>query len=250
MNRSSERSDFLVGLFNRGRKIEYKKGEIILRTGDMPEYIYLITEGFVKMYSISNEGSELVQIIFGANDIFPVSWVFTETMPVRNVFYQALTPVNVSCVARQDLFEFIKKNNDAALDLLRLTTETLVMYSSRIDNLLHSSAPERIAYRLIALIYKFGIVRGPEIIINLPLTHQEIANQTSITRETASRILSKMQRNGSIFYTGKDRIVVKDLNKLIDILGEDTVASMWPTVYKLLDEKYLLEASKFGEIPH
>ena len=62
--------------FSKFKKLHYKKGELILRGGDSPQGVYFIDKGYVKDYSISKEGEELMLILFKPEDFFPMQWVF------------------------------------------------------------------------------------------------------------------------------------------------------------------------------
>jgi CRP-like cAMP-binding protein len=61
-------------LFDGGVTLPYKAGEVILRAGDTPSGVYLITKGTVKISSTNDKDEEVVRVIIGYGEIFPLLW--------------------------------------------------------------------------------------------------------------------------------------------------------------------------------
>ena len=53
----------LIDRFKQGRKLSYRKGEIILRAAEEPSGAYFIAQGFIRVYSITDQGEENTHII-------------------------------------------------------------------------------------------------------------------------------------------------------------------------------------------
>lgn len=216
----------LLDFFHKGRKKTYQKGEVILRAGDIPQGIYLIEKGNIKIYALSKEGDEHTHVFYQAGDIFPLIWAFKEA--IRNVYYQALEDVVVWVVPKEEFLAFVNENVHVAVKLLGQAVEMFRLYAGRIDNLLYSNSYERTAYRLLSLKDRFGEKHSDGWIINSPHTHQDIASTVNLTRETVSRAMERMQRRGIIAYDTKRRIVIKDVAGLMHVIGEDEAIGMWP----------------------
>jgi DNA-binding IclR family transcriptional regulator len=65
--------------------------------------------------------------------------------------------------------------------------------------------------------------------IELDLTHQDFANLTGLTRETAATELNKLKRHGVINYD-KHKPYRLDLGKLMRLLNDQFIADMQVTL--------------------
>jgi CRP/FNR family transcriptional regulator len=216
----------LFEYFHSGRKLEFEKGEIVLRAGDEPPGVYLIESGHIKVYSLSREGNEHTHVFYQPGDIFPVIWIFKDA--IRNVYYQAIEPLTLWVVSKSDFKDFVSTNPQAAMTLLEQTTDMFRLYAGRIDNLLYPNSYERTAYRILSLMDRVGEQIGSEWHIGLHVTHQDIASSVNLSRETVSRAMERMQRKGFIGTDKNRRIVIKDPAGLMKIIGEDEAIGMWP----------------------
>src|SRR5476649_2682173 len=87
---SEKQVQALVELFKGGTRLNYKKGEFIIRPGEAPKGVFYIEEGLVKAFNITKYGEESLLIIRKANEIFPLIWAITGQE--RHIIYQALSP--------------------------------------------------------------------------------------------------------------------------------------------------------------
>lgn len=216
----------LFDYFHTGRRLEFQKGEIVLRAGDEPSGVYLIETGYIKTYSLSKEGNEHTHLVYHPGEIFPIMWIMVDA--VRNVYYQAIAPTTVWIVPKQDFKEFITQNNQMAVALLQQTTDMFRLYAGRIDNLLYSNSYERTAYRLLSLMDRMGKQVDGKWLIRAPVTHQDIASSVNLTRETVSRCMERMRRKGFISHDEQRRIVLEDIAGIMKIIGYDDAVGMWP----------------------
>lgn len=225
-------SKLIRDFFRTGRRVHYQKNEYILRAGDEPRGVYLIESGLLKIYALSKQGNEHVTHFFGAGDFFPIIWLFRGQM--RNVYYQALEPMSLWIVPKDEFMGFISKNQPVMREMLDEMVLRYLRYAGRIENLLYSDARERCAYRLLSLASRFGQpgVDG-QLIINAIITQQDLAHSLNMTRETFGRAMSRFHKRGVISYDAKRHIIINDLGFLIRIIGKDEVETQWPALLKL-----------------
>lgn len=232
MNAHDPQSSQLEEFFRGGRKCFYKKDEIILRAGDNPQGVYYIESGFIKIYSLDKEGNEHIHLFFSRGDLFPKIWIYSDA--VRNVYYEAMEDTVIWLVPRDEFKKLVASNSEIAVMMLERVVGLFRLYAGRIDNLLYSDSHERVAGCLISLANFRGKKTEAGFVIDAPLTHQEIASSINLSRETTSRAMGRLQRNGVIGYDQFRHIVIKDLQKLVDIIGEDEVNGIWPKLIKQL----------------
>jgi CRP-like cAMP-binding protein len=130
-----------------------------------------------------------------------------------------LTDTVLYHVPRTEYLEFLKKNPvEMFQQLERLVVDDMGSLM-RINALQHSRASDKLIYTLHYLVVSRGNMITPDVIeIMLDLTHQDFANLTGLTRETAATELNKLKATGVISY-GKHqpyRVKVKELNKALN----------------------------------
>lgn len=228
-------SEQLKAFFQTGRRLQYQKNELILRAGDEPQGVYLIESGIIKIYALAKQGIEHVTHFFGPGDFFPLIWLFRGQM--RSVYYEALEPVTVWQVPRDDFMDFITQNQDITFEMLEEMVKRYVRYAGRIENLLYSDARERCAYRLLSLGNRFGVQTPEGLVIDATITHEDLARSVNMTRETFGRSLTRLQRKGIIAYGDEHHIIIKDLSALVHIIGRDETEATWPELMQYIPSK-------------
>jgi CRP-like cAMP-binding protein len=84
----------------------------------------------------------------------------------------------------------------------------------------------RIARALLRLVSKLGRKAETGVLIDLPLSRQDLANMTGTTLYTVSRILSRWDEEG-IIESGRDKVVIKHPPRLVAI-AEDLPQTVKP----------------------
>lgn len=206
----------LIGFFTQSRQYNYKAGEVILRPEDTPSGVYYIEKGFVKVCSITRDGDEKLHVIYKTGEFFPLIWVFSNV--TKNVFYEALGEVFLRRRSKEEFLEFLrggctKGGCPALFELVVRIIGILDVHVSRIDNLELTKAYPRLVARLLLLAKRFGKKQKNNIVIDVPITHKDIADSINMTRETASREIEVLEKKGLIYYQAH-LIVIKDIDKL------------------------------------
>ena len=192
--------------FHKYKPLHYKRGETILRAGDQPQGIFYLKKGFVRVHSISKAGEELTLIIFKSGDIFPVSWA------VNNVpsgyFVETMTDSSLWRVPRDQFLGFVSDKPDILFELNRRMLDRFLGLMQRMEYLVFGNAPSKVASILLICAERFGSKFGAKTIIDVPLTHNDIATLVGMTRETVSIEMKKLENEGLIGYRGKLLVVL------------------------------------------
>lgn len=205
---------------------EFKKGEIIIFQGEVPRSGYVVKSGVVKAYNLSVSGDEKPVAFHSTDAIFPSPWVYGK-IPNAIYYYEAFTPqVVLAAVERDEFVAYVKSHPDLLyMELERFLLDQLGK-SMRLNALQHSRASDKLLYTLHYLALNHGKTVGPQKIeIVLDLTHQDFANLTGLTRETAATELNKLKRDGVISY-GKQMPYRLDLARLMSLLNDQYIADL------------------------
>jgi CRP-like cAMP-binding protein len=215
----------LAGFFATGRREKFSKNEVILAGDENSADIFYIERGEVKVYSISDNGEEYVHVIYKETDIFPLIWALKNRR--RRVFYEALSPVVVFRMPKDNFLTYIEQNtNTVSYELINQLAEQFNIYADRLDNLQYKSAHEKVVYRLMFLAYRFGKKDGDNIVIDAPITHKLIADSVNLARESVSREFEKLEAK-SLVKIKKGKIVITDVNKLSEEFSEPVSLDYW-----------------------
>jgi CRP-like cAMP-binding protein len=197
----------------------YKKGANIFFQGEAPRRGVMVSDGIVRSYTITTSGEERTIAFFTKDDILPLSWLM-ETTTTSLFYYEAVTDVRTLQFSREDFKEQILGDQQALLALFDTLSRDQTAAMLRINGLEQSRAEEKVAFTLYYLIFRYGVKSDDGLhTIAITLRHTTIAGLVGLTRESTSRILSSMQKQGIIDYRSGTYRVNKEL--LESHIGED-----------------------------
>lgn len=201
----------LVEFFQRGHEVRFSKDEIIIRQEEDPGGIFLIISGFVSCYTITSYGESNLLIIHKPGELIPLVATMDSRLP--KAYYQAKTDVVLRRISRSVFFSVMSGNLTFAQTIIDQMSRLLVWYEYRIKALELRTARERVMGRLYIMCHRFGVWNDGEVLIDVPITHQDVADSINMTRETASREIERLIQEGVIERHGR-MIVVKDIDTL------------------------------------
>lgn len=206
-----ETSKKIINFFKQYKIFKYKKHEVIVRAEDILPGVFYVKKGCVRAYSISKDGEELTLVLYKPHNIFPLTWIVRG--PHLRYHIDALTDIELWRSPRENFLEFIQSNPDVLFELFKRTLARFSGLMERMEYLVFGNAYQKTASILLILADRFGKKENRDIIIQVPLTHKDIAMLLGITRETATLELGKIEKKGLIFSKGKI-VVIKNVNKL------------------------------------
>lgn len=213
-------------LFSSGRRFNYRKGEILQHANEIPQGIYFLSEGFVREFTLSNDGSEHLTIVYEPGELFSINWMFLDITP--NVYRQAHTDAVVMVLSKRAFKNALFSNAELHKEFTYMMMKQIHLLSSRVQNLTYSNAYDKVAYQLIHLAGRFGVEHPEGWYVRLPFRHQQVAESLSMSRETASRMIARMERKGLIKQDGKGHFILRNPSALASTIGVDEVLGMWP----------------------
>lgn len=205
----------LMELFHTGTRLEYAKGEFVVRPGSAPNGVFLIESGLVKAYDITKYGEENLLVIRQQHEILGLTWAVTDEN--RDIIYSALAPTVVWMVSKDHFLQYMQEHPEAALPVINMLTDMYRTHSERIMTLEYRTVRERLASFLLGLTRRLGKETSEGTRIDAPLRHQDIASSISSTRETTSRTLSELEHRG-VLKTEQSYITVLNMRALNEII--------------------------------
>jgi len=193
----------------------YPKGAFIVGHHEAGSAMYLLVSGRVKVSLASPEGRELVLSHLEAPSHFgEMSLVDGQT---RSSDVIAVTDVELFALDAKDLSEAIRVQPKLALSLIATLSRRLRHTINRLEDMAFHDATHRVM-RVVLNVATAGLeTRGTPVIQGM--THYDIATLAGTSRETASRVISQLARDGIV--TSKGRRIIVDLGKLHDRIERD-----------------------------
>ena len=217
-------------LFSSGRKLDYKKGEIIQRANETPRGVYFLAEGYVKEYTLAKDGTERFHVLYGPGELFSIMWAFLSIN--QNVFREAFTDVTVMRLEADVVKRAIEQDIELMHEVNNVLMRQIFSLKARVENLAFSNAYDKVGYRLLYLAGRLAERREDGWYIPVSFRHQQIADAVSLTRETASRMIERMERHGLIKQDGKGHFIISDPSGLARTMGAEEVMNTWPHLKK------------------
>ena len=184
---------------------EFKKNSIIT-TPENTDYVYLVKSGKVILYREEN-GKRFI------TDILKEGEIFGQITECSDEYAQALTDT-LLCMINKNFFEKLI-NQDINLNFQIRKYLGLKKYTLEValSDIVFKPVEERLLSLLKRLSKKFGVetTEKPEFVkINIPLTHQNIADMIGSSRETVSNLLNKLKKENKIITERKFIYLKKD----------------------------------------
>jgi len=173
---------------------ELKRNQVIFCAGDLPDYVYIVQSGRVRIYHLST-GGRVVSLWFCiAEDIFGLTELYHGGN--RQVCAQACERSRVLRIARADFSCFLEQSPRAALAALDVVSMRLRGLGRVIEGLVECDVSERLTQLIQRLCLEYGHPVGDHVCIDLRLTHQDIADMIGATRQTVTSTLGELRRRG------------------------------------------------------
>ena len=206
----------LLSLFNDTPVVTYRNGQLLsdLNT-DTAEYVYLLEFGFVKMYTIGDDGDEHILMILKRKELFPLFSLSqsNELNRKQKVFFEALGTVKLKGIPRATIASCIKTDITVSNAVLVHLGQRYLKTCQHLENLLFRSAHHRVMYCMVFFAHNYGHKRGDSYYLDTVFTHKIIGLTINLTRGTVTNEIEKLREKGLIS-SNKRRIRIMSMEKL------------------------------------
>ena len=187
---------------------KYKKNEYIFFEGDEDPGIYIVLDGIIKLTKETADGKTVILRLVTPGEVF--GWlVVGDSKPESTYTAQALVDSTVMYISNQDFLRLLVNYPAIAVRITCDASKRVLEAYDRLKSLAAEKVEGRIANLLLELAKKIGKEENGKLIIEAPITRQDIAEMTGTTVETAIRIISKWKKEGKL-NTKRGRIEILD----------------------------------------
>ena len=168
--------------------VRYSRDQTILIEGETSEYIFLVISGAVRSFRSFQSGSRSIVTFYFPTEFFGLADHRTHLLTM-----EASADANILFFKRSALFSMAKRESQIA-DFLLTTTLAEIRRTQEHTLLISRAAKSRVASFLIDLSKRIRTQN----LLDLPMSHQDIADHLGLTIETISRMITQMERSGLI----------------------------------------------------
>lgn len=182
--------DDLIGIAPLFTEKKVKKGTILFVEGDAGEELFLIHSGVVKIYRL-DEAKEITLALFRDGDFFGEMSLISSGL-TRSATAEAMQACTLYVLNRAAFTSFMEKSPRLCLKLLETTMQRLRHANDQIYDLTFLGVRSRIIKTIIRLSEQHGNATPNGILINVKLTHQQLANLVGTVRESVTKVLQEL----------------------------------------------------------
>lgn len=185
------------------RSLQEKKlfrDETLAFQGDEINEIFIIKEGAIEIFKISEEGKKLTLRVLRRGELFCLSNIFSNKA-IHN--YRAKEDSVLYAVSSKFFKGLCENDGQLTASVIEALVMNIIHYSDLIERVKLMDGESCISSLLLAT-QKNRVVRA---------TQEELADMSGLCRETVSRLLKKLKEEGCI-ETRKGSIAIKSLESL------------------------------------
>ncbi len=193
----------------------YPKGSYLTAQGEASTHMYLLVAGRVKVSLASSDGKELVLEHLEAPAHFGETALVDAEPLAADVI--AMTEVEVFAIDARGLATAIQVEPRLGLSLIGTMSRRLKALVSRLEDMAFNDATHRVMRVVLNVATANYESQGVPFVKGM--THYDIATLAGTSRETASRVISALVKEGVL--ATKGRTIVVDLIALRDRIGTE-----------------------------
>ena len=188
----------IAGLLGERR---YDRGDFLFLEGEPARWGGIIVAGQIKLIKHSDTGKDLVLEVLGPGRFLGIESLFEDRICVSSA--QAMEATLICALTADDIILLLEDYPETTLAVTRDLSARLEEAFQMMRSLALERVERRIALNLVKLAGKIGIREADgKILIDIPLSRQDIADMAGTTIETAIRTMSKFQKEGWVETVG------------------------------------------------
>lgn len=201
----------LQALIDQATARHYKKGVTIFAQEAKADCFYILLDGYVRVVKLTPDGDQFIARYIPSGELFGIAPAIGQTV------YPANAVAAVDCVALSwptPLWQSVVEKHPG------FATNTYATVGKRLAetrDLMVEMATAKVEFRVANAVVKLATQSGRQVedglLIDFPISRQDISDMTGTTLHTVSRLLSRWEDQGLV-QCGRQKIVVTDLQAL------------------------------------
>lgn len=206
-------NSLLYHFFNKTEPVQkLKAGSVLFQEKDPAQYVYILLSGSIALGRVHLRGKDFILKVLNNRELI-VEYPLFKGNPRYQFYAKTLSDCELLFIKREEFENFILTDPEAMTALAAWLSTSYLKAQMKCQDLIMNGKKGGLYSILIRLCNSYGIVTSDGILIDLPLTHQELANLTYGTREVIQRALKELRDQDIIAYDNQ-KITIKDIHYL------------------------------------
>ncbi|ATO13223.1 transcriptional regulator [Micromonospora sp. WMMA2032] len=199
-----------------GSRRDYRSEAVIVREREPTDFALVLLDGCIKVSTNGLRGGQAILGIRDAGDL--VGEQAGMDGGSRSATLSALTPIEALILPAVPFRAFLRASPDAAELMQRVVSGRLREADQYRAAVAFRTVPQRLAALLLHLGQRYGTRVDDGILIELPLSQEDLAGLVLTSQRTLGRVLEQWRSRGLVL-TGRRSMQVRSLQELRDVIA-------------------------------
>lgn len=189
-----------------------KRGAYLFQEGQVGDHFFVVVSGKFQISKFSGDGKELCLRLCGPNAVIGELMVFSSNG--RYLFNgRALEDSEVLVIKNKSIEKEMLVNSEFAVEFLKMMTDHFRKQHTKFRDLVLYGKKGALYSTLIRMSNSYGEEVSNGILLDVSVTHQDLANFSSTSRESVNRELNVLKSKGIVSFKGR-KIIIHSLDYL------------------------------------
>lgn len=204
--------DELGTLFAPSQARRYDANAMLSDPGQSPERAFLCTSGTLKVTKMLSNGREILITILEPGSIWSDRSLLKGYW--REVFVETMAPAVVASIEKNAFERFVFAQPERLTLFMTKVSEQMSDALTLLDDYRGRDVASRLASVLVRFSKEYGVKTEHSVVIDVPFTHQDLANMIGTARETVSRNMARFRTEGYVADSRNSTLEILNLNSL------------------------------------
>jgi len=194
---NSATSDVSIdALFSEGASRRYEHGAVLSDPDARPERTFYCRSGTIKVTKLLASGREILITILQTGSLWSDRAVLNGYW--REVFIEAMEPSDIFAIENAAFETYLRTRPERLTSFMQRISEQVSDALTLLDDFRGRDVASRLARVLVKFSQQYGVQTDSGVRIDLPVTHQDLANMIGTARETVSRNMARFRQKGYV----------------------------------------------------
>jgi CRP/FNR family transcriptional regulator len=183
-------------LLGQGTLRRYDNGATLSDPESRPEKTFLCVSGTLKVTKLLASGREILITILQTDSLWSDRAILNGYW--REIFIEALEPSDVYAIDNTVFEAYLRAKPERLTGFMQRISEQVSDALTLLDDFRGRDVASRLARVLVKFSQQYGVQTETGVRIDLPVTHQDLANMIGTARETVSRNMARFRQKGYV----------------------------------------------------
>jgi CRP-like cAMP-binding protein len=169
-------------------------GEVLFHKGDQGRQLYGVLSGRLKASASGGDGKEIYLNVCDPGEV--IGEIALLDANPRSATIVALEPSELLVLDRRELLPFLERHPRVAIAIAELLAERLRRITEVVEDAVLLALRARLAKKLASLARRYGRATPEGVLIDLPLSQQELGDMVGTSRESINKQLRAWSHEG------------------------------------------------------